>query len=98
MAFTRDHSFLHKKLAYNYRMTAMQGAVALAQTERLDEILATRREIEARYDAGLKDLPGITLMLPATSCGCTTCVPSAARNSGLTWTNAASRPGCSSSR
>ncbi|CAM5395034.1 hypothetical protein SALBM135S_01059 [Streptomyces alboniger] len=31
MACTRDHSFLHKKLAYNHRMTAMQGAVALAQ-------------------------------------------------------------------
>ncbi|MDT0475949.1 DegT/DnrJ/EryC1/StrS family aminotransferase [Streptomyces sp. DSM 41014] len=62
MAFTRDHSFLHKKLAYNFRMTAMQAAVALAQVERLDDILAARREIEARYDAGLKDIPGITLM------------------------------------
>ncbi|WP_018680918.1 DegT/DnrJ/EryC1/StrS family aminotransferase [Actinokineospora enzanensis] len=62
MAFTTDHSFLHKKLAYNFRMTAMQAAVALAQTERLDEILAARREIESRYDLGLKDVPGITLM------------------------------------
>ncbi|MET9993442.1 DegT/DnrJ/EryC1/StrS family aminotransferase [Streptomyces mutabilis] len=64
MAFTRDHSFLHKKLAYNHRMTAMQGAVALAQVERLDDILAARREIEARYDAALADVPGITLMPP----------------------------------
>jgi dTDP-4-amino-4,6-dideoxygalactose transaminase len=64
MAFTRDHSFLHKKLAYNFRMTAMQAAVALAQVERLDEILAARREIEARYDAGLGDVPGVTLMPP----------------------------------
>ncbi|MEU3351864.1 DegT/DnrJ/EryC1/StrS family aminotransferase [Streptomyces sp. NPDC037389] len=62
MAFTRDHSFLHKKLAYNFRMTGMQAAVALAQVERLDEILATRRELERRYDEGLAGIPGITLM------------------------------------
>ncbi|UJB39560.1 DegT/DnrJ/EryC1/StrS family aminotransferase [Streptomyces sp. A1-5] len=64
MAFTKDHSFLHKKVAYNFRMTAMQAAVALAQTERLDEILETRRGIERRYDEGLADVPGITLMPP----------------------------------
>jgi perosamine synthetase len=64
MAFTRDHSFLHKKLAYNFRMTNMQAAVALAQTEQLDTILATRRDIEKRYDERLHDVPGITLMPP----------------------------------
>ncbi|MFH8591327.1 DegT/DnrJ/EryC1/StrS family aminotransferase [Streptomyces rimosus] len=64
MAFTKDHSFLHKKVAYNYRMTAMQAAVALAQTERLDDILEVRRGIEKRYDEGLADVPGITLMPP----------------------------------
>ncbi|WP_258348159.1 DegT/DnrJ/EryC1/StrS family aminotransferase [Saccharopolyspora gregorii] len=64
MAFTADHSFLHKKLAYNFRMTAMQAAVALAQTERLDEILALRKEIEQRYDEGLRDVDGIGLMPP----------------------------------
>ncbi|MDO0909738.1 DegT/DnrJ/EryC1/StrS family aminotransferase [Streptomyces sp. DT2A-34] len=62
MAFTRDHSFLHKKLAYNFRMTNLQAAVALAQTERLDEILATRARIEKRYDEGLRGIDGITLM------------------------------------
>ncbi|MFE4914046.1 DegT/DnrJ/EryC1/StrS family aminotransferase [Streptomyces sp. NPDC056652] len=64
MAFTKDHSFLHKKLAYNFRMTSMQAAVALAQTERLDAILETRREIERRYDEGLSGIDGITLMPP----------------------------------
>jgi dTDP-4-amino-4,6-dideoxygalactose transaminase len=62
MAFTKDHSFLHKKLAYNFRMTAMQAAVALAQVERLDEILAARAEIERHYDEGLRDVPGLTLL------------------------------------
>ncbi|MEV6420948.1 DegT/DnrJ/EryC1/StrS family aminotransferase [Streptomyces sp. NPDC051662] len=64
MAFTKDHSFLHKKLAYNFRMTSMQAAVALAQTERLDTILEIRREIERRYDEGLSGIDGITLMPP----------------------------------
>lgn len=64
MAFSDDHSFLHKKLAYNFRMTNMQAAVALAQVERLPEILAARGDIEKRYDAGLAGIPGVTLMPP----------------------------------
>jgi perosamine synthetase len=64
MAFSRDHSFLHKKLAYNFRMTAMQAAVGVAQVERLDEILAARHDIEKRYDAGLRDVPGVRLIPP----------------------------------
>ena len=64
MAFTSDHSFLHKKLAYNFRMTSMQAAVALAQVEQLDEILELRRKIEAHYDRGLAGIDGITLMPP----------------------------------
>ncbi|MEU9118166.1 DegT/DnrJ/EryC1/StrS family aminotransferase [Streptomyces sp. NPDC048483] len=62
MAFSAEHNFLHKKLAYNFRMTNMQAAVALAQVERLDDILAYRRDIEKRYDEGLRGIPGITLM------------------------------------
>lgn len=64
MAFSDDHSFVHKKFAYNFRMSSMQAAVGIAQLERLDEILAARRSIEQRYDAGLRDVPGITLMPP----------------------------------
>jgi len=64
MAFSGDHTFLHRKLAYNFRMTNMQAAVALAQTERLHEFLAERREIERRYDAGLTGVDGISLMPP----------------------------------
>lgn len=62
MAFTAERTFLHRKVAYNFRMTSMQAAVALAQTQRLDEILGIRRGIEGRYDAGLADIPEITLM------------------------------------
>ncbi|MBN9756665.1 Lipopolysaccharide biosynthesis protein RffA [Pseudonocardia sp. Ae406_Ps2] len=64
MAFDPDHTFLHRKLAFNFRMTNLQAAVALAQTEALDEILERRREIEKRYDAGLEHVPGLTRMPP----------------------------------
>ena len=50
MAFDEKHSFLHKKIGYNFRMTNLQAAVALAQTERLDELLAKRKQIEEWYN------------------------------------------------
>ena len=62
MAFSKDHNFLHKKVAYNYRMTNLQAGVALAQVERLDEILATRKRIEKRYQQGLEGVDGVTLL------------------------------------
>ncbi|GAA5201032.1 DegT/DnrJ/EryC1/StrS family aminotransferase [Rugosimonospora acidiphila] len=62
MAFNREHTFLHKKIGYNFRMTNLQAALALAQTEKLTDILELREQIEARYDAGLRDVDGVTLM------------------------------------
>ncbi|NLU76611.1 DegT/DnrJ/EryC1/StrS family aminotransferase [Streptomyces sp. HNM0575] len=62
MAFSKDHNFLHKKVAYNFRMTNLQAGVALAQVERLDEILAARRRIEKHYQQGLQDVDGVTLL------------------------------------
>jgi perosamine synthetase len=64
MAFSPEHDFVHKKLAYNFRMTSLQAAVALAQLERAAEFLAARKEIEAYYDAGLAEVDGLTLMPP----------------------------------
>lgn len=58
MAFNKDHTFLHKKLGYNFRMTNLQAAVALAQTELLDNILHRRKEIEKWYDTELSSLGG----------------------------------------
>ena len=62
MAFTRDHTFLHKKLAYNFRMTNVQAAIARAQTERIDEILLKRKKIEEFYNKLLYDVKGVQLM------------------------------------
>ncbi|MGB7571728.1 MAG: UDP-4-amino-4,6-dideoxy-N-acetyl-beta-L-altrosamine transaminase [Methanothrix sp.] len=48
-------------LGYNYRLTDIGCALGLSQLKRLDQNLSRRREIAARYNAALKDLPGIIL-------------------------------------
>ncbi len=59
-AFSSERHFWHKYLGYNYRMTNLQAAVGLAQTERFAEFVAARRRNAALYTALLKDIPGIT--------------------------------------
>lgn len=44
----------------NYRMTDIQGALGVAQMDRLDGILARRAELAARYDAALAGVRGLT--------------------------------------
>jgi perosamine synthetase len=48
------------EVGYNYRMTDVQAAIGLVQLRKLDEMVARRRELAARYDVLLRDVPGIT--------------------------------------
>ncbi|KAK1183826.1 DegT/DnrJ/EryC1/StrS family aminotransferase [Streptomyces sp. NBS 14/10] len=64
MAIGAEHDFLHKNLAYNFRMTNLQAAVALGQLEKIDEFLDRRKKIEAYYDAGLGEIKEIARMPP----------------------------------
>ncbi len=41
--------FIHRMLGFNYRMTDLQAAVALAQLENVDKKVAKRREIAENY-------------------------------------------------
>ncbi len=50
----------HDRLGYNYRLDDVSAAIGLAQVERLDEILAARARVAARYDALLADVDGVT--------------------------------------
>ena len=59
VAFSDNHSFYHPKLAYNFRMTNLQGAVAFAQTERMEEFLEKRKKITEWYDKYLDHCPGV---------------------------------------
>ena len=48
------------ELGCNYRMTDIQAALGSSQMTRLDTFVARRRELAARYDELLRDLPLIT--------------------------------------
>ncbi|WHZ10391.1 MAG: UDP-4-amino-4+6-dideoxy-N-acetyl-beta-L-altrosamine transaminase [Burkholderiaceae bacterium] len=45
------------ELGYNYRMTELQGALGLSQTQRLDAYVARRHALARRYDELLAPLP-----------------------------------------
>ncbi|CAM9766296.1 unnamed protein product, partial [Laminaria digitata] len=46
---------------HNLRMTEMQGAIGRVQMERVDEILAARRRVAARYDDKLAEVEWLAL-------------------------------------
>ncbi len=48
------------ELGFNYRMTEIQAALGISQLARLDEFVARRRELAARYDRELAALPVTT--------------------------------------
>lgn len=50
----------HDRVGFNYRMTNLQAAVGCAQLERLDELVAAKRRIAARYDAAFADVAGLS--------------------------------------
>jgi dTDP-4-amino-4,6-dideoxygalactose transaminase len=52
-----DHYFP----ALNYRLTELQGAVALAQMQKVEWVVQRRREVAAALTAGLRDIPGLLL-------------------------------------
>ncbi|MGY2169319.1 UDP-4-amino-4,6-dideoxy-N-acetyl-beta-L-altrosamine transaminase [Pseudomonas gingeri] len=54
------------ELGFNYRMTDLHAALGLSQTARLDSFVARRRELAARYNRLLADLP---LTLPVAQAG-----------------------------
>lgn len=47
---------------FNYRMTDVQAAMGLVQLSRLDELVARRRELAARYREMLVDVPGLEMV------------------------------------
>jgi dTDP-4-amino-4,6-dideoxygalactose transaminase len=49
----------HDEVGYNYRLTNLAAALGLAQLEQLDELLAARRRIAARYDEAIATMPAL---------------------------------------
>jgi len=66
--FLRDHGrapgekmFWNAQVAFKYKMSSMQAALGLAQLERIDELLACKREIFEWYRQHLEPLDAVTL-------------------------------------
>jgi perosamine synthetase len=69
--FLRDHgrvpgdfSFENSEVAFKYKMSSMQAALGLAQTERLDELIQKKRAAFAWYRERLSGIPGLTMNDP----------------------------------
>jgi hypothetical protein len=56
-----DRMFRNKEVAYKYKMSSMQAALGLAQLERIEELIARKREIFAWYRRELADVNCVTL-------------------------------------
>src|SRR6185295_4478366 len=54
--------YVHTEVGYNYRLTNIQAALGCAQMEQLEQVVAKKRNIAARYNSALADVPGISLM------------------------------------
>jgi perosamine synthetase len=61
----------HDRLGYNFRMSAPQAALGLAQLERLDYLVAARRYIAAQYEGVIRDEKCTWLIPPYVPEGCT---------------------------
>lgn len=56
-----DITFFNEEIGFKYRMSAMQAALGLAQFERLDELIARKREIFGWYRERLAGVASIGL-------------------------------------
>jgi perosamine synthetase len=56
-----DIMFFNKEVGFKYRMSGLQAALGLAQLERLDELVARKREIFGWYRERLANVVGVTL-------------------------------------
>ena len=56
LGFNRERRFLHDQIGFNYRMTNIQGAIGLAQLQKVEEYVALRRSHAATYTERLHEL------------------------------------------
>ncbi len=65
-AFLKDHAmppdqrYWHPEVGFNYRLTNLQAALGVAQMERIEALIARKREQAALYNRLLADVPGLT--------------------------------------
>lgn len=54
-----EKKYWHEVLGYNYRMTDLQGAVGVAQMEKIEDFLSHKRKVAERYHKNLSNIQGI---------------------------------------
>ena len=66
--FYRDHGrkpgdvmFLNRQVAYKYKMSSLQAAIGLAQLERVEELIARKRQIFKWYQQQLNSFDGLQM-------------------------------------
>ncbi len=57
----QEPRFVHEVMGYNYRITNIQAAIGLAQTESVESKIEKKRFIGHTYNTLLKDVPDLTL-------------------------------------
>jgi perosamine synthetase len=67
LCFQPHQRFVHEELGWNARMTNLQAALGVAQTERLDEMVGIKRRIGRLYDELLEDVDLIQRPLARTN-------------------------------
>lgn len=68
LCFKPERRFVHDELGWNFRLSNLQAALGVAQLERLEQSVAIKRRMGARYTELLKDVRGIQLPLARTPC------------------------------
>jgi perosamine synthetase len=59
LCFKPERRFFHTEIGYNFRMTNLQAALGIAQTERIDESIALKRRLGEYYRTKLASVPGL---------------------------------------
>jgi perosamine synthetase len=66
LCFKPEQRFVHDELGWNFRMSNLQAALGVAQLERLDASVATKRRMGARYTELLAGTRGLQLPVAGT--------------------------------
>lgn len=66
LCFKPEQRFLHDELGWNFRLSNLQAALGVAQLERLDQSVLTKRRMGERYTKLLSGTRGVQLPLPRT--------------------------------
>ena len=66
LCFQPNKRFVHERLGWNYRMTNMQAALGLAQSEQLSQFVERKRIMGSKYTNLLSGQSGIQLPLAKT--------------------------------